>query len=388
MKNIIHLLFALLLITSFFQAQVNISDNINLGPTSGNLQLIATPGEWGVTHGTPTYDGVGQTLWMWSGYQNFPNLSGTMGEGVYRKVNFVQGSSYQVNIGIPKFNASVFTNAKFNVLLCNDPIPPNCSYSGCPIPSFSSSRLLYTYTGGSFTDQTLHLTFSTDTMESYKYIVVYPGPNANRSQIELTISCLEIFGCASTDMTYCNVIPGGDLYWKNINIGSSFCSSTTETTTTPNVTTNITAGDVITVGPKSILSSSSGNPLILAISPCTNSIQSKQSGQVMSSYSSYACAISKPSRNSLITNKKKEYFDLNSPLSVFPNPAKEEITLNIDNNSIEGNVEIQNIVGQTVKRIPLTIANKHINIRDIPSGTYFIKLITESKIYSGKFIKI
>jgi len=59
-------------------------------------------------------------------------------------------------------------------------------------------------------------------------------------------------------------------------------------------------------------------------------------------------------------------------LTVYPNPASEMLTI-INNSSIETKVEIVNMVGQVVKRFEI-IDRKELNISDLESGVYFVKM--------------
>lgn len=361
-------------------AQLNIFDDINLGSTSGNLQLLPNPGEWGTTHGTPSYNGTDHTLWMWSAYQIYQEGAGIKSEGVSRRVNFVPGSKYNVTIGIPQFNAKTFTNAKFSVLLCNDPIPPNCSSTGCPIPTFASSRFLYTYEGGSFTDQNLHLTFSTNSGESYKYIVIYPGPNSSSTSIELTISCLSVVSCASLDVTYCNTIPGGTSYWNNIYIGSSFCSSSTPATATPNATTDIIGVGSIVIGSDADIAASAGSDITMEISPCTPFGPSVQPGQVIASYTQGACSIAKPA---LLTTAQKQITEI----QIYPNPTNDVLNVVLPSDGKEVTITVHSMDGKILKTIHTNAAQVTFSLKENPDGVYLIRVSSASGTIVKKVVK-
>jgi len=59
-------------------------------------------------------------------------------------------------------------------------------------------------------------------------------------------------------------------------------------------------------------------------------------------------------------------------LTIYPNPAKEMLTI-INNSNLETEVEIVNMVGQIVMRFEV-IDKKELNIRDLESGVYFVKM--------------
>lgn len=76
-------------------------------------------------------------------------------------------------------------------------------------------------------------------------------------------------------------------------------------------------------------------------------------------------------------------------LKVFPNPAKEVITINLQNSSIE-NCIILNTLGQTVYNSAHEINANHkiqLNIADLSAGVYFVKVRSGSGSYIAKFIK-
>jgi Secretion system C-terminal sorting domain len=78
----------------------------------------------------------------------------------------------------------------------------------------------------------------------------------------------------------------------------------------------------------------------------------------------------------------------NSALSVYPNPASSLITIDLKNfNSSEKQIEIYNVEGKMVYETQ-TYENKMIlNVKNYPSGVYFIKLTTKTFNSFGKFCK-
>jgi hypothetical protein len=78
----------------------------------------------------------------------------------------------------------------------------------------------------------------------------------------------------------------------------------------------------------------------------------------------------------------------NSAFSVYPNPASSLITIDLKNfNSSEKQVEIYNMEGKMVYETQ-TYENKMIlNVKNYPSGVYFIKLTTKTFSSLGKFCK-
>ncbi len=60
-------------------------------------------------------------------------------------------------------------------------------------------------------------------------------------------------------------------------------------------------------------------------------------------------------------------------ISVFPNPAYNELTVQNDNEPITG-ISITNLLGQTVYRQQCNAAKVEVGIADLPAGIYFVKV--------------
>ncbi|MFD2890529.1 T9SS type A sorting domain-containing protein [Flavobacterium chuncheonense] len=112
--------------------------------------------------------------------------------------------------------------------------------------------------------------------------------------------------------------------------------------------------------------------------------------------------------NSTISNTAKIYFDYNYPIvtntatstyqvlnaqsfefdsvfTLYPNPAKEVLHLQVKNSTAIQSIEIYNIVGQLVLGLPN--ASTSIDVSSLESGTYFMKINTDNGITATKFIK-
>jgi len=75
----------------------------------------------------------------------------------------------------------------------------------------------------------------------------------------------------------------------------------------------------------------------------------------------------------------------NIQISVYPNPVSSNSVLKIDNlNTPDNTIEIYSVLGQKVKTI---VVDKQVIIRksDFQRGLYIYKLITKSRLYTGKF---
>ncbi len=92
----------------------------------------------------------------------------------------------------------------------------------------------------------------------------------------------------------------------------------------------------------------------------------------------------------------------NGSLKVYPNPAKDLLTINVKNTTItDGNISVENILGQTVLTYPFPSesgksplgdlgTNETIDVSALPAGMYFLHLADNkgNNTLSTKFVKI
>lgn len=75
--------------------------------------------------------------------------------------------------------------------------------------------------------------------------------------------------------------------------------------------------------------------------------------------------------------------NMNNKISIYPNPAKTELNLNVSQNEID-EVSISNLIGQVL----IKSKNKnHIDISDLPNGVYIITITQGQLNQTQKFIK-
>jgi hypothetical protein len=77
-------------------------------------------------------------------------------------------------------------------------------------------------------------------------------------------------------------------------------------------------------------------------------------------------------------------------IEVYPNPAKEEITVVLPTGSNNTILKIYNISGNLVKELSVSNASSgkvKVDISSLPSGVFMIELINQENRYTGKFIK-
>lgn len=81
--------------------------------------------------------------------------------------------------------------------------------------------------------------------------------------------------------------------------------------------------------------------------------------------------------------------NLNSDLiAVHPNPANEQLTVNLGNPLPNSSIQIINVLGQLQKEQVINNSNEIIDVRDLVSGTYNILVKTNETIVSRKLIQV
>jgi hypothetical protein len=78
-----------------------------------------------------------------------------------------------------------------------------------------------------------------------------------------------------------------------------------------------------------------------------------------------------------------------STIKLYPNPATHQVTLSSDNNADLKYLIIYNMLGQKVKYLELSGSSIpiQIDVEDLASGNYFIKIITKDRIQTKRIIK-
>jgi hypothetical protein len=74
-------------------------------------------------------------------------------------------------------------------------------------------------------------------------------------------------------------------------------------------------------------------------------------------------------------------------ISVYPNPATDKITIETSGETQESYLAIVNIDGQEVLTRQITQPKTQIDISNLPSGVYFVRLLNEKTVEVGKIIK-
>jgi photosystem II stability/assembly factor-like uncharacterized protein len=76
-----------------------------------------------------------------------------------------------------------------------------------------------------------------------------------------------------------------------------------------------------------------------------------------------------------------------SPITVFPNPASTEITLETAPLLVPGYLIIYNLQGQPIITGQITEPKTQIDISTLPCGVYFVRVINDKTVEIGKFVK-
>ena len=74
-------------------------------------------------------------------------------------------------------------------------------------------------------------------------------------------------------------------------------------------------------------------------------------------------------------------------VSIYPNPATDKIAIEISGNPKQSSLSIVNIEGQQLLTRQITEPQTQIDISNLPSGVYFVRVISERTVEVGKIIK-
>lgn len=79
----------------------------------------------------------------------------------------------------------------------------------------------------------------------------------------------------------------------------------------------------------------------------------------------------------------------NKQLNIFPNPANNFVSIGVNSNNSNLNADliISDINGKQLQKQNLSNNSQIINIEDLPSGIYIVKVYNEKEVFVGKFVK-
>jgi hypothetical protein len=84
--------------------------------------------------------------------------------------------------------------------------------------------------------------------------------------------------------------------------------------------------------------------------------------------------------------KDNESFEKETKLSVYPNPASNQITFEFNNNPQNSELQIYNSIGKLVFSKKLMDTKTNINTSKLSSGIYLYRIISNEISETGKFI--
>ena len=88
------------------------------------------------------------------------------------------------------------------------------------------------------------------------------------------------------------------------------------------------------------------------------------------------------------TNVATEEAPAASPLKLYPNPVMDEIRFDLPEFETASSAEIFDALGVCVQT-QLTLDDKYIRLRELPSGLYFLRITAESgAVFSNLFQKV
>ena len=76
-----------------------------------------------------------------------------------------------------------------------------------------------------------------------------------------------------------------------------------------------------------------------------------------------------------------------SQISIYPNPATDKITVELSGMTQGGNLTIGDIEGQQLLTRQIAEPKTQIDISNLPSGIYFVRITNEMTAEVGKFVK-
>ncbi len=71
---------------------------------------------------------------------------------------------------------------------------------------------------------------------------------------------------------------------------------------------------------------------------------------------------------------------------IYPNPAKDKLVVSINSNSVGSTIVITDILGKTIKELKTNEPDIEINVTDLQSGVYFIKLTQNDNCNTQKLV--
>jgi hypothetical protein len=212
---------------------------------------------------------------------------------------------------------------------------------------------------------------------------VVTGISSGVAQIRYTIS--NAFGCVAyvgKNITVNNAPPVPRIAYAVGTInpqrgpGGSFCNSRTFTLVgTP-------AGGVWT----------SSNPSVITINSITGEAATigVGSGSITYAYAVSGCSNSRTIVGNVVNCATPRGIVENEIIDkgflLFPNPAKTQVKLQLENITANADVIITDVFGKTVKKQVINIGTNNIDVSNLAKGLYFVSVHTNESVFSKKLI--
>ena len=93
-----------------------------------------------------------------------------------------------------------------------------------------------------------------------------------------------------------------------------------------------------------------------------------------------------PLNGCLVTSVSEENTN-SAPVSVFPNPAKDNFTVTFSNTINKGVIEVYNVLGKKIfTEDVINVSQKEVQLKNSDAGIYFVKVHTEEKTFTEKLV--
>ncbi|KAB1155049.1 T9SS type A sorting domain-containing protein [Flavobacterium luteum] len=80
-------------------------------------------------------------------------------------------------------------------------------------------------------------------------------------------------------------------------------------------------------------------------------------------------------------------FEFSTFFNLYPNPAKQVLNIDVKKNIVVSSISIYNTLGQQILVIPNAQQTKQVDVSNLKTGNYFIKLTSDKGSAVGKFVK-
>jgi len=82
-----------------------------------------------------------------------------------------------------------------------------------------------------------------------------------------------------------------------------------------------------------------------------------------------------------------ENLTINGNFSVYPNPASTQVTIETSSTPAKSQLSVWDVFGKQIIRRNFTETKMKIDISNLPSGVYFVRLTGEKTMQMWKFMK-